>query len=124
MSQTVFPYRGISVNPLYRLFLRPASALLNKPIPHQEQKGHRIRTFLHERNILMTIGIQVKYLWTRRLGVRLVLLSLFFGGVAGCAPMGTSPVDLATPTPLSMPSPAAPVEATLPSGWETYASQG
>jgi len=74
----------------------------------------------------MSVEIQVKYLWTRRLGARLVLLSLFVGGVAGCAQVGTPPVDLATPTLLSMPSPAAPVEATLPSpsGWETYISQG
>jgi hypothetical protein len=75
----------------------------------------------------MNVGIQVKYLWMRRLGARLVFLSLFFGGVAGCAQVGTPPVDLATPAPLSTPSPAAPVEATLPSGWETRtgaASQG
>jgi len=74
----------------------------------------------------MSVGIQVKYLWTRQLGTKLVVLSMLFGGVAGCAQVGTPPVDLATPTLLSMPSPAAPVEATLPSpsGWEAYASQG
>lgn len=74
----------------------------------------------------MNALIQVKHLWTRRLGVKLVLLSLVFGGVAGCAPASTStpPVVLATPTLISMPSPTAPVEATLPAGWQTYASQG
>ena len=72
----------------------------------------------------MNASIQVKYLWTRRLGARLVLLSLFFGGVAGCAPAGTPPVALATPAPLSMPSPAASAEATLPSGWDTLCQPG
>lgn len=68
----------------------------------------------------MSIGIQMKNLWRR-----LVFLSLVFGGVAGCAQVSTPTVDAATLTPtlLPTPSPAAPVEATLPSGWETYASQ-
>jgi hypothetical protein len=72
----------------------------------------------------MSVGIQVKYLWTHRLGARLVLLGLLLGGVAGCAQVAAPQVALATPTLLSTPSPAAPVEATLPSGWEVYASQG
>jgi hypothetical protein len=75
----------------------------------------------------MNTGIRVKYLWTRRLGAGLVLISLFFGSVAGCTPAGTPPVAQATPAPLSTPSPAASAEATLPSGWETRtgaASQG
>ena len=71
----------------------------------------------------MNVGIQMK-LWTRRLVARLLLLSLIFIGVAGCAQAGTPPVAQATSAPLSTPSPVAPAEATLPSGWETYASQG
>ena len=63
------------------------------------------------------------------MSARIVILSLLFGGIAGCAQVGTQPVDLATPTATapSIPSPTAAVEATLPSvpsGWETYASQG
>ncbi len=72
----------------------------------------------------MNVDIQVKYLLTHRLVPGLVLLSLFFGGVAGCTPASTPPVDLATPHPVSMPSPAFPPEATLPSGWDTYVSLG
>ena len=68
----------------------------------------------------MSVDIQLKYLLIRRL----VLLSLFFGGVAGCTPASTPPVTLATPQPVLMPSPAASPEATLPSGWDTYVSQG
>ena len=57
------------------------------------------------------------------ISARIVILSLLFSGVAGCAQVGTQPMDLAT----SMPSAPAPVESTLPSGWETRsasASQG
>ena len=72
----------------------------------------------------MNIKIQVKHLWLRQPGARLVILSLFLGGVAACAQVGTPPVIPATPTLVSTPSPAAPTEATLPSGWETYTSQG
>lgn len=61
---------------------------------------------------------QLKDSWTNRLGARLVALSLLFGGIAGCAQVGTQPVDLAT----SMPSPPPPVESTLPSGWETHSA--
>ena len=68
----------------------------------------------------MSVNIQLKYLLTRRL----VLLSLFLGGLAGCAPAGTPPVAPATPQPVLMPSPAASPEATLPSGWDTYVNQG
>jgi hypothetical protein len=62
---------------------------------------------------------------SRRLVPGLVLLTLFFGGVAGCAPASTPLVDLVTPTLAAVPSPspAAPVEATLPAGWESYESQ-
>jgi hypothetical protein len=38
--------------------------------------------------------------------------------------METPPVTPATPPVVSMPSPAASPEATLPSGWDTYVSQG
>ena len=50
------------------------------------------------------------------ISARIVLLSLLFGGVAGCAQVGTQPVDLATPTATapSIPSPTEAVEATLP----------
>ena len=61
----------------------------------------------------------MKYLRAGRLGLRLMLLSLFLGGMAGCAQVSTPAVELATPTLLPTPSPAAPTEATLPSGWET-----
>ena len=72
----------------------------------------------------MNIKMQVKHLWLRQPGARLVILSLFLGGVVGCAQVGTPPVALATPTLVFTPSPVAPTEATLPSGWETYTSQG
>ena len=69
----------------------------------------------------MSVDRQRTYLLTRWL----VLLSLCFGGVAGCAPAIASPVALATPTLPVMPSPSpvAPVEPTLPAGWESYESQ-
>ena len=58
------------------------------------------------------------------ISARIVILSLLFGWVAGCAQVGTQPVDLATPTPTapSIPSPTALVEATLPPGWETHSA--
>ena len=65
----------------------------------------------------MSIRTQVRNSWTSQISVRLVLLSLVFGGVVGCAPRGTQPVALPTPT---LPIEATPVEVTLPSGWETY----
>ena len=68
----------------------------------------------------MNVDLQVKYLLTQRL----LMLSLFFGGIAGCAPASTPTVAPVTPPPVSMPSPAASPEATLPSGWDTYVSQG
>ncbi len=61
----------------------------------------------------MSTRTQVRDLWTSQLSVRLVLLSLLFGGVAGCAAAGTQPTDPTT-APLA-------VQATLPSGWETHA---
>lgn len=67
----------------------------------------------------MSAGAQGRDSWTRRLGARLVILSLLFGWVAGCA-------QVSTPTESSIPSPTVPVESTplSPSGWETYTSQG
>ena len=61
---------------------------------------------------MMSIRTQVRNSSINQLGLRLVLLSLLLTGVIGCAPRATQPVDLTTPT--------LPVEATLPSGWETY----
>ena len=66
---------------------------------------------------MMSIRTQVRNSWTSQLCLRLVLLSLVFGVVVGCAPQGTQPVALPTPT---LPADATPVEVTLPSGWETY----
>jgi hypothetical protein len=83
--------------------------------------------FLNQRRYMMNRKQQVKHLWFRKLGARLIILSLFLGGVAGCAQVATPTVTLATPppaSPVSMPSPAASPEATLPSGWDTYVSQG
>jgi hypothetical protein len=57
----------------------------------------------------MSKRTQVSDSSTSKLGLRAVILSLLFGALIGCAPRGTQP----TPQ----------VEATLPSGWETYTSQ-
>jgi len=80
---------------------------------------------------MMSIRTQVRNSWTGQLGVRLVLLSLLFAVVAGCAPATTQPVNQATSTPLieatqpvALTTPTLPVEATLPSGWGTYTNQG
>jgi hypothetical protein len=64
----------------------------------------------------MRIRTQVRDSWIKQLSARLIILSLLLGGVVGCSPAGTEPVDPATPTPL--------VAATSPSGWEAYSSQG
>lgn len=63
---------------------------------------------------MMSIRTQVRDSWTNQLGARLVILSLLFGGVVGCAPQATQPVDL----------PAVPPAPTLPSGWGTYTNDG
>ena len=55
---------------------------------------------------------------------KLVLLSLLFSLLVGCAPRATQPVDLATLTPPSIVAPTIPVEATVSSGWETYTNEG
>ena len=73
---------------------------------------------------MISIRTQVRDSWTSQLGLRLVLLSLLFGGVVGCAPRATQPLDLATPTPPSIVAPTNPVEATVSSGWETYTNEG
>ena len=79
----------------------------------------------------MSTRTQTRDLWTRQLGVKLVMLSLLLGGVAGCAPAGTQPVDTTTPpAPATAIQPVDPtttppaVAATLPSGWESYTSPG
>ena len=79
----------------------------------------------------MSTRTQTRDPWTGQLAVRLVILTLFFGGVAGCGTVATQPVDPTTTAPpavatqLVNPTTAPPaVEATLPSGWEAYTSQG
>ena len=79
----------------------------------------------------MSIRTQVRNAWIGQLCLRLVLVSLLFAVVAGCAPAATQPVNQATPTPLieatqpvDLTTPTLPVEATLPSDWETYTNQG
>ena len=71
----------------------------------------------------MSTGTQVRNSQTSGLGARLVVLSLLLSGIAGCAPTGTQPVDLATPTLPPIPSPTTSIEATVPSGWMTYTNQ-
>src|SRR5687767_6920072 len=61
------------------------------------------------RNNLMSTRTQMRDLRLGRFAVRVVFLSLLFGGVVGCAPAGTQPVDPTTAPPV--------VEETLPSGW-------
>jgi len=93
----------------------------------------------------MNIRTQVRDSWIKQFSARLVILSLLFGGVVGCAPVGTQPVVQATPTlvieatqPVNQATPTPLIEATqpvnqatatplievtLPSGWEMYTSQ-
>jgi hypothetical protein len=79
--------------------------------------------------IFMKLGTQTQDSWTGQLGMRVAILSLVFSGVVGCAP-ATQPVDPATPvttaaaTQPTDPATAPVVEATLPSGWESYTSPG
>lgn len=73
---------------------------------------------------MMNTRTQVRDSWKSQLGQRLVLVSLLFGGVVGCAPQATQPVDQATPTTPSIVAPTIPVEATVSSGWETYTNEG
>lgn len=67
---------------------------------------------------------------TRQFGPSLVILSLLFGGVVGCAPAATQPVEAAAPPLVEATQPVDPtsvppvVEATPPSGWESYTSSG
>jgi hypothetical protein len=79
----------------------------------------------------MDTKTQTRDSWTRQFGISLVILSLLFGGVAGCAPAATQAVDPTTPAATAEatgpvdPTTAPPVvEATLPSGWESYTSPG
>ena len=80
---------------------------------------------------MMNIRTQVRDSWTRQLGVRLILLSLLFAVAAGCAPAATQPVDGTTSTPLieatqtiEQATQTPLIAATVPSGWETYTSEG
>lgn len=63
----------------------------------------------------MIAGTRVRNSCTGQLGIRLIVLSVLFGGVAGCAQVSAPPFTL---------SATAPVEATVPSGWETHTSPG
>ena len=76
----------------------------------------------------MNIRTQMSDSWTGPFGVRLVTLSLLIVGIAGCAPAGTQAVEAATsaPTTQSVAATTAPpvMEATLPSGWESYTNPG
>ena len=55
----------------------------------------------------------------------LMILSILFGGVVGCAPASPSAPPAATPTLVLLPAPTATVsEPALPAGWETYQNQG
>jgi hypothetical protein len=81
--------------------------------------------------IVMNKRTQIRDSRIGQLGVRLVILSLLFSGVAGCATAGTQPVDPTTSAPpVAATQPVDPtatppaVEATLPSGWESYTNQG
>jgi hypothetical protein len=62
-----------------------------------------------------------------QVSARLMILGILFVA-AGCAPQSTQPAEPSAvppaPTLPSMPSPTVPVEATSPSGWETYTNQG
>jgi len=95
---------------------------------------------------MMSIRTQVRDSWIKQFSARLVVLSLVFGGVVGCAPATTQPVNQATPTllieatqpvdqatptplieatqPVDQATPTPLIEVTLPSGWEMYTSQG
>lgn len=65
-----------------------------------------------------------------QMGLSLVTLSLFFGSIVGCAAPAAQPVEQITASPDAETQPVDPatapptVEATLPSGWQTFASQG
>jgi hypothetical protein len=79
---------------------------------------------------MMGMKTQLRDSWTSQLGLRLVILSLLFAVAAGCAPAATQPIEQATPTPLieaaesiNPTAPPPPVEATVPSGWESYTNQ-
>ena len=79
---------------------------------------------------MMRIRTQIRDSRIGQVGVRLVLLCLLFGAVAGCAAAGTQPVEPTTAPPATAIQPVDPTtappaaEATLPSGWESYTHQG
>jgi hypothetical protein len=70
----------------------------------------------------MNTTTQVRDSWIRQLSVRLVLLSLLFA-IAGCAPAAPQTIDQVTPTLIIEATQTPIIEVTLPSGWETHASQ-
>jgi hypothetical protein len=79
----------------------------------------------------MSTKTQTRDSWTRQFGVSLVILSLIFGGIVGCAPAATQPVEPTTAPPaVEVTQPIDPtttppaVEATQPSGWETHTNPG
>ena len=79
----------------------------------------------------MSTRTQMRDLRPGRFAVRLVFLSLLFGGVVGCAPARTQPVEPTIPAPTVAgtqpvdPTTAPPVvEETLPSDWASYTNPG
>jgi hypothetical protein len=79
----------------------------------------------------MSTRTQTRDSWTVPFDVSLVILSLLFGGIAGCAPAATQPVEPTTAPPVVEatqpidPTTTPPmVETMQPSGWETYTSPG
>ena len=47
---------------------------------------------------MINIRTQVIDSWINQLNGKLVILSLLFGAVVGCAPRATQPIDLTTPS--------------------------
>jgi hypothetical protein len=68
----------------------------------------------------MKAGTFIGTLQTSRFGVRLLIASLFLGGVVGCAPVATQPLPTAIASPIPTATQAAePTVSTVPSGWQT-----
>lgn len=73
----------------------------------------------------MSIRTQSKDSKIRQLSTRLVILSLLFSALVGCAPRATQHVDPITPVPpTSLVAATAPLATTLPADWETSTGQG
>jgi hypothetical protein len=83
----------------------------------------------------MSARTQARHSWASQLRSALISVSLVLAGSVSCAPVRTSPVGQATPTPSAAPSatgqdseptalsPTATTGATVPSGWKTQTSQ-